>query len=58
MNKFEAPLYRRISIKSLRFDNDKFVVFPIIWIEMNITKSTNTKKEKINKLIRLSISSI
>ena len=47
MNKFEAPLYRRISMKPLRFDKDRPVVFPIIWIEINMTRSTKTKKIKI-----------
>ena len=58
MNIPEAPLYFKISIKSLLFVIERLTVFEMIWYDKNMIAITNTKNKKIARLIRSSISSI
>ena len=58
MNIPEAPLYFKISIKSLLLVIERLTVFEMIWYDRKMIAITNTKNKKMARLIRSSISSI
>ena len=52
MNNPEAPLYFKISIKSLLFVIERLTVFEMIWYDRNMIAITNTKNKKTQNSLK------